>query len=39
VAPTGSPEWWERVDLNMDSAITVAGDALMYRNMIGESCP
>jgi len=30
---------WERVDLNMDSAITVAGDALMYRNMIGESCP
>jgi hypothetical protein len=28
----------QRLDLNADNYITVAGDALLYRGMIGQSC-
>jgi hypothetical protein len=29
----------ERLDLNQDRALTVAGDVLMFRGRIGETCP
>jgi hypothetical protein len=37
-ATPGSPNWWQRLDFNGDGQLSVVGDVLMYRGMIGETC-
>ena len=36
-AMPGDPNWWQRLDLNMDNFITMA-DAFMYGGKLGQIC-
>ena len=37
-ATPGAPNWLQRLDINADNYITVGGDVLKYRGMIGKTC-
>ena len=36
--PPPNPMWMQRLDLNMDNFITMAGDVFLFRGMLGKTC-
>jgi hypothetical protein len=36
--PPPDPNWWQRLDLNMDNSITVIPDIYLYRGNVNIGC-